>query len=836
MKRIAILLDYLYIATYQQEVVEGAIAALPDGDTELYFFVGGPFYKDQFNPFVAANNVVYERITKDVFDGIIVCSAVTNYLDLEEASRALERYRGIPIVFIGNAPKGYSRVQTDNRIGMGGVVRHFIADHGYRRIAFAAGKEGNTWAAERFAAYREELEAGGLPFDPALVVYGGFETEHGIEAVRVLLDERRVRFDALIACNDLVALGVKIELEKRGLTVPDDVALAGYDDTVEASCVIPTLTSVRPPYAVIAAKAFALLEELRAGLPPAVHYIPSVPVHRQSCGCLMRTADDSLLACRDASDQSPAAYYAAYKNDCLRKLEALVSPLGFDVRDSGCEACLDSIFKLLTEREENASLFVAVQKVVWMFLTHKMKVESCHDLFSRVRRFFSAICKTRSDMERLEEIFHKVRVSISDVQTIQNFQNLILNWKQTDQVSQVSQDLFGTVESTGLREAIYRSFPVFNIRDFLFVEFPVAGPRGKDGHAGDARVVAFIHAGTGEQHSEDVFFNPDRLFPDSTSAFSSRIRFVLPVTYGENSLGFVIFGKIEREKRFYDARSGGLMGSPYYEKIERLPPLYAPLTRELAKTFYINRLIMMRKSAEESLQQTAGNLEIRNQELEDFTRIASHDLKEPLRKIFFFNERLQSSLAGTISPAELKYSEGMQNAALRMKSLIDGLLVYSRVSTSGEPVVLVDLSALVADVLVDLEILLHETRGKVEVDALPKISADPLQMRELFQNLISNALKYHRDKVPPVVEIKAEAKEDYLEISVSDNGIGFEQQYEEKIFGLFQRLKAKSKSEGTGIGLTICKKIVEKHGGSIKAFGEPGRGATFVIRLPVRSV
>ncbi len=833
MKRIAILLDYLYIATYQQEVVEGAIAALPDDVTELYIFLGGPFYKDRFNPFVAANNVVYERITKDSFDGLIVCSAVTNYLTAEEAGRALARFKGIPTVFIGNAPEGYSHVQTDNRIGMGGVIRHFITDHGFGRIAFAAGKEGNAWAEERFAAYREELEAAGMPFDPDLVVTGGFDTANGIEAVRTLLDERRVRFDALVACNDLVALGAKIELEKRGFAIPDDVALAGYDDTVEASCVIPSLTSVRQPYAVIAAKAFAVLEELRAGMPPAVHYIPSVPVFRQSCGCLMRTADDGLLACRDASTQTPAAYYAAHKDDFIRDIKELVAPLGFDVRNSGCEACLDSIFKLLTERAEDANLFTAVQKVVWNFLTHRMKVETCHDIFSHVRRFFSPICKTRSDMERLEAIFHKVRVSISDVQTIQNFQNLILNWKQLDQVSQVSQDLFGTVESTGLREEIYRSFPVFNIRDFLFVEFPVAGPLGSGDHNGEARVVAFIHAGTAEPLRDDVYFRPDRLFPDSTSAFSSRVRFVLPVTYGENSLGFVIFGKIERESSFYTARSGGLMGSPYYEKIERLPPLYAPLTRELSKTFYINRLIMMRNAAEQSLLELAGNLEIRNQELEDFTRIASHDLKEPLRKIFFFNERLQASLAGKISPHEMEYSERMQNAALRMKGLIDGLLAYSRISTNREPAAPVDLSALVAEVLVDLEVRISETRGKVDVGALPKISADPLQMRELFQNLIGNSLKYHREDAPPVVTVRAERDGDCLAITISDNGIGFEQKYEDKMFGLFQRLSSKTNSDGTGIGLTICKKIVENHRGTIRAFGEPGRGARFEIRLPV---
>ena len=301
----------------------------PTGTPSSYFFLGGPFLKDRFNPFISANNTVYERISKDMFDGIIVCSAVTNYLTAEETKRSLAPFRDIPIVFIGNAPDGYWRVQTDNRSGMGAIIRHFIADHGYRRIAFAAGKEGNEWAEARFAAYREELEAAGLPFDPGLVVSGGFEPDDGIEAVRVLLDERRERFDALVACNYLVALGAKLGLEKRGLSVPEDVALAGYDDTVDASCVIPNLTTVRQPYAAIAGRAFALLDELAAGAsPPKVHRIPGEPVLRQSCGCLMRTADDGLLAGRGVSEQAPAVFYAAHKTECVRDLEAFLLALG----------------------------------------------------------------------------------------------------------------------------------------------------------------------------------------------------------------------------------------------------------------------------------------------------------------------------------------------------------------------------------------------------------------------------------------------------------------------------------------------------------------------------
>ncbi|MBM3522385.1 MAG: histidine kinase, partial [Alphaproteobacteria bacterium] len=178
------------------------------------------------------------------------------------------------------------------------------------------------------------------------------------------------------------------------------------------------------------------------------------------------------------------------------------------------------------------------------------------------------------------------------------------------------------------------------------------------------------------------------------------------------------------------------------------------------------------------------------------------------------------------------------NAASRMRALINDLLVYSRVTTKAQPYALCDLSVIVAEVVSDLQIRVEETGGRVEAESLPTIDADPLQMRQLFQNLIANALKFHvKDRVP-VVRI-AHGRGDgerWVEIRVADNGIGFDMRHADRIFGIFQRLHARGEYEGTGIGLATCRKIVERHGGTIRAEGVPGEGATFVITLPVRQV
>jgi light-regulated signal transduction histidine kinase (bacteriophytochrome) len=247
--------------------------------------------------------------------------------------------------------------------------------------------------------------------------------------------------------------------------------------------------------------------------------------------------------------------------------------------------------------------------------------------------------------------------------------------------------------------------------------------------------------------------------------------------------------------------------------------------------------IAERQRAEAELQTYAARLERSNRELESFAYIASHDLKEPLRKIQAFGDRLQAKYGEVLNEQGRDYLMRMQNAATRMQALIDGLLIYSRVTTKAQPFVTVDLNAVVREVLADLEVRIEQLAARVEVGDLPTIEADPLQMRQLFQNLIGNALKFHRQDVVPLVRVQGELLDGgagQYRITVEDNGIGFDEKYLDRLFQVFQRLHGRSEYEGAGIGLAICRKIIERHGGSITARGVPDQGATFIITLPAR--
>ena len=239
------------------------------------------------------------------------------------------------------------------------------------------------------------------------------------------------------------------------------------------------------------------------------------------------------------------------------------------------------------------------------------------------------------------------------------------------------------------------------------------------------------------------------------------------------------------------------------------------------------------------LQRFAENLERSNQQLEQFAYVASHDLQAPLRKIQAFGSRIQQHSGDDLDETVDDYVGRMIDAANRMQSLIRDLLTFSRVTTQAQPFEPIDLNAVMDGVLDDLELHIEQAGAQITVDDLPTIDAEQHQIRQLFQNLISNALKYTHHGQSPVVTVRTRPLETkwhtYIQIEVEDNGLGFEQEHAERIFGVFQRLHGRSSPyEGTGMGLAICRKIVERHNGTIQATGRKGQGATFTVTLPVK--
>jgi PAS domain S-box-containing protein len=253
-----------------------------------------------------------------------------------------------------------------------------------------------------------------------------------------------------------------------------------------------------------------------------------------------------------------------------------------------------------------------------------------------------------------------------------------------------------------------------------------------------------------------------------------------------------------------------------------------------------------RARAEEELRSFADRLERSNRYLQHFASVAAHDLQEPLRKVRVFGDRLRDKYSDVLDERGQDYLMRITAATARMQLLIDDLLTYSRVSTEVEEYVPVDLQEVVNVVLSDLEVSIAQLDAVIDVGVLPTVHAVPGQMWHLFQNLISNSLKFHKEGSRPVIQVSAQvhSEQDGLlfgavdadatcVLSVTDNGIGFEQGYADKIFGIFERLHSRAQYPGTGVGLALCKEIAERHGGGMTAQGTPGEGAMFQVILPM---
>jgi light-regulated signal transduction histidine kinase (bacteriophytochrome) len=251
-----------------------------------------------------------------------------------------------------------------------------------------------------------------------------------------------------------------------------------------------------------------------------------------------------------------------------------------------------------------------------------------------------------------------------------------------------------------------------------------------------------------------------------------------------------------------------------------------------------------RDQAEDAIRAYAADLERSNRDLQQFAYVASHDIQEPLRKMQIFSDLLNRRYRDDLDERGREYLERVQDAAGRMQQLLNDLLAFSRLTTRARPFNRVDLNVVIQEVLADLDMQIEQRDAEVQVEPLPSIDADSSQMRQLFGNLVGNAIKFQQEGQAPLIKIYSkdgrasgdsdDRQKKVCQVHVQDNGIGFDVKYLDRIFLPFERLHGRDEYEGMGMGLTICRRIVEHHNGTITAHSEPGKGSTFIVTLPCR--
>lgn len=347
----------------------------------------------------------------------------------------------------------------------------------------------------------------------------------------------------------------------------------------------------------------------------------------------------------------------------------------------------------------------------------------------------------------------------------------------------------------------------------------------------------------GISHQQEVTYEKDfveGLHPDDRQRILDLIDrlFIRSVSNGDYDVEYRTVGVEDGQVRWVRAK-----GKVYFDDQDnpvRFIGSVLDITEKMDALHRVESLVEKRTAelaeANEQLLQANRELQRSNANLEEFAHAASHDLKEPVRKIHFFASQLRGQLDDRLTESEVRSFNRIQSASQRMGNLIDDLLLYSHVSQRPHETELVDLNEKLHRVLEDLDLDIEEKRATIRLGKLPLVNGYRRQLQQLFQNLVSNALKYSKADEPPIIEVEAEeavhSGKRYHRVSVRDNGIGFEPEHAGKIFQMFTRLHGKAEYSGTGVGLSIVKKVVENHNGFIEVESEPGQGSTFSIYLP----
>lgn len=818
---------------YQTNLREGVIDAAEENDANLFCFVGGGL--NSVNTYEIQRNVIYDLVNENNADGVIIMSAsIGHYISYNEIVDFCNNYRYMPIVSIAVQIDGIPSVLVDQEAGMRALLTHLIEDHEYKRIAFITGPEKNPEAIQRYSIYREMLNKYSILYDPLLVVKGSFITLSGINAVKTLLDERKVEVDVIVAANDMMALGALAELQERKIYVPGKLAVVGFDNVEEGKYYSPPLTTVNQPLYEQGKKALKiLLDQIDGREIPEEFYLKTSLKIRESCGCLPERVLTAAVGKIHIIEKNFDEAYIAHKDEIVEKIRNAIdhSIIMKDnvLKDIWPYKILDSFYLELVQNKKG-KFVKALNSIIYRTMDLNSNVSVWHKVLSEFRCQTIPYMSDRTLLANAEDIWHQARIMISDIaQRIVTLRGFCLKNEELT-MRTLSMQLNTKIGIEALLNVVAERLPKIGIESAFIslyndVKIPGDSSRCILAFSGDGRIS--LEEGGTVFPSRDIV--PKGILP-------ARKRFIYIVEsffYAQHQLGFGLFQLGPKSGVIYESIreniSSSLRGSLLLKQVQDqahcLEELVKERTRDLIKTNEkLEQEIIERKKAEEALIRS-------NEALQQFAYIASHDLQEPLRMIAGYVGLLERRYRDKLDHNANEFINFVINGAKRMQRMINDLLLFSRVDTKAKSFERTEGSVIVEQVLTNLQATIDEKNAEITFDPLPVIYVDSSQIAQVFQNLISNAIKFHGEK-PPKVHISAKERvRDWL-FSITDNGIGIEKEFMIKIFIMFRRLHGRGEYPGSGIGLTICKRIVERHGGQIWVESHPDKGSTFYFTIP----
>jgi signal transduction histidine kinase/DNA-binding LacI/PurR family transcriptional regulator/AraC-like DNA-binding protein/CheY-like chemotaxis protein len=777
-------------------------------DVNLICFPGGGLRVQA--DFESQRNALYELVNAGNVDGLVSwASAVGVALDRDQVIRFHQRFRLLPIVSLARPMEGIPALSVDSYQGMREVIVHLIDVHGYRRLAFIRGPESHYYAQERYRAYLDVLKEYDIPLDPQLVTRP-MPWEAGAEAIQMLLDERALRprldFQAVVAVSDLLALDALKTLQARGIRVPGDVAVAGFNDSMEGRLTTPPLTSVALPFYEQGTGAVAALLAQLAGEPvPQQVMLPSRLIVRQSCGCPSQSVRQAAAEPMKVSGEMSKATFASglQRNKVIFEM---AQATGTFENPEWASQLLDTFSADLNGQSPGLFL-LTLENILRQVVALGGDVAVWHGAISLLRRNELPHLGSQAWF-RAEDLWGQARVVIGDMaQRAQAYKQLQAE-RQSEVLREIGQALITTFDVARLTDVLAERLPALGIAScyLSLYENPALSLEQS------RLILAYTEQGRAKLEPDGLRFPSCQLAPKDLLPQRRYSLVVEPLYFRDEQIGFVLFEIGPRDGAIYEVLRGQISSA-------------------------LKGALLFREAQEARIAaEKADRIKTR------LLANVSHELRTPLNIILgYTKDALDSPNPYGIALPSALFSdlEHIQHSAEHQLRVINDLLDLSRAEINE-----LDLYLELQDPRPLLEEAFHSLADRVTSndvtwslqlpDRLPVIQADPVRLRQILLNLLSNADRFTEQGC---ITLGAEVSPLHLHIWVEDTGLGIPPDQQERIFEPFATAEHDERSlDGIGLGLSIARRLVALHCGSMTLDSQPGQGSTFHVYLPLPSL